>query len=178
MIGLTLWRGWCSVDVATRGEDFRYICTHLEEETAPEIQRLQGQELLSGPANVRLPVVLVGDFNADSLGRNGAVTYGDFIDAGFNDAWLAVHRHSPAGGLTWGHDDLLADPSHPFSWRIDLILYRGAGFVTTGADVLDPRLHRAQAPFWASDHAAVAADFLIERPRFPHEERGFGEPRR
>src|SRR5207245_5787862 len=87
-IGLSVLRGWCSVDVFVRGERFRYICTHLEEETVPQIQLLQALELLSGPAQVNLPVILTGDFNADTLHRNGTQTYDALIAAGFTDAGL------------------------------------------------------------------------------------------
>jgi hypothetical protein len=83
-IGLSLYRGWCSVDVASRGETFRYICTHLEEETAPVIQMAQAQELL-GSLDHNMPVVLVGDLNADPLHRNGTMTYDEFTQAGFKD---------------------------------------------------------------------------------------------
>src|SRR5439155_1730547 len=48
-IGRSVLRGGCSVDVFVRGEQFRYICTHLEEETVPQIQLRQAQEVLSGP---------------------------------------------------------------------------------------------------------------------------------
>ena len=81
-LGLTVLRGWCSVDVWVRGEQFRYICTHLAEETIPQIQLLQAQELLSGPARINLPVILAGDFNADTLHRNGTQTYDAVIAAG------------------------------------------------------------------------------------------------
>jgi endonuclease/exonuclease/phosphatase family metal-dependent hydrolase len=81
-IGLSVLRGWCSVDVSIRGERFRYICTHLEEETFPQIQLLQSQELLSGPARITLPVILAGDFNADTLHRNGTQTYDALIAGG------------------------------------------------------------------------------------------------
>ncbi len=141
-----------------RGERFRYICTHLEEETAPQLQLLQAEELLSGPANVNLPVIIAGDFNADPLHRNATQTYDAFIAAGFGDAWAASHPAALAGGLTWGHDEFLADPGTPFVWRIDLVLFRGAGLMPSEAEALDLNLNLGQPPFWASDHAAVAAE--------------------
>ena len=165
-IGLSVWRGWCSVDVFVRGQNFRYLNAHLEEETVPQLQLLQALELLNGPAKVKLPVVLAGDFNADALGRTGTQTYDAIIAAGFKDAWAVTHPGDPAGGLTWGHDEFLADPVTPFIWRLDYVFYRGAGFVPTHADVLDMGLDQAQPPLWASDHAAVCAGFLIERVPF------------
>jgi len=162
-IGLAVSRGWCSVDVSLRGETFRYICTHLEEETVPQIQLLQAQELLNGPANGDLPTLIAGDFNADPLHRNGTVTYDVFIGAGFTDSWAALHGEDLAGGLTWGHDEFLADPTQPLSWRIDLLLFRGGNFIPAHAEVLDLNLGRTQPPLWASDHAAVEAGFHLRK---------------
>lgn len=160
-------RGWCSVDVFIRGEKFRYICAHLEEETQPEIQGNQAVELIDGPANVRLPVIISGDFNADPLHRNGVETYDAFVAAGFDDAWAELHKANPAGGLTWGHDEFLADPSVPLIWRLDLVWFRGFGLTPTKSQVLDLALDREEPPLWASDHAAVTADFRVQELRPP-----------
>ncbi len=159
--GLPLWYGWCSVDVFVRGQNFRYICAHLTEETAPEIQVLEAQELLAGPANVDLPVIIVGDFNADPFGRDGSIAYGLFPEAGFSDAWAVLHPNIPADGLTWGHDEFLANPAVSFNRRIDLVFYKGAGFIPTQADVVDMELGRTQPPLWATDHAALSAEFQL-----------------
>lgn len=165
-IGLSVYRGWCSVDVSSRGETFRYLCTHLEEETVPAIQLAQAQELL-GSLDPHTPVVLVGDFNADPLHRNGTVTYDEFTQAGFKDAWTALHPHNPAGGLTWGHDADLTDPTFQFVWRLDLVLYRGKAFQPEELEILDARLSRNQPPLWPSDHAAVAVQFELCQPKAP-----------
>jgi endonuclease/exonuclease/phosphatase family metal-dependent hydrolase len=159
--GLPLWYGWCSVDVFVRGQNFRYICAHLTEETAPEIQVLEAQELLAGPANVDLPVMIVGDFNADPFGRDGSIAYGLFPEAGFSDTWAVLHPNIPADGLTWGHDEFLANPAVSFNRRIDLVFYKGAGFIPAQTDVVDMELDRTQPPLWASDHAALSAEFQI-----------------
>ena len=74
-----------------------------------------------------------------------------------------MHRFNRAGGLTWGHDELLADPGVSFDRRIDFVFFRGAGPVPCKADAIDMGLNRATAPLWASDHAAVSAEFLIGR---------------
>lgn len=165
-IGLTVQRGWCSVDAFVRGQTFRYICTHLEEETFPQLQLVQALDLLSGPANVSLPVILAGDFNADSLDRTGTQTYDVLVAAGFKDAWAVTHPNDLGGGLTWGHDEFLADPATAFVWQLDHVFCRGDGFVPSHADVLDLELDRPQPPLWASDHAAVSAGLLIERAPF------------
>lgn len=159
-------RGWCSIDVSFRGENFRYICTHLEEETSPDIQVAQAKELLAGPVKTWLPVVLVGDFNSDPLHRDrpkGEPTaYPKIIAAGFRDAWAALHPFHPAGGLTWGHDEFLADPTLPFDRRIDFVFFRGFDFVPVKAEPIDISLGRTEPPLWASDHAALAAELRIK----------------
>jgi len=157
--GLPLLYGWCSVDVFIRGQNFRYICAHLTEETAPDIQVLEAQELLAGPANTKGAVLIVGDFNADPYERDLSKAYSLFPDAGFSDAWAKLHPNNLTGGLTWGHDEFLAYPSVLFNRRIDLVFYRGAGFVPEQANVVDMYLGRAMPPLWASDHAAVSAAF-------------------
>jgi endonuclease/exonuclease/phosphatase family metal-dependent hydrolase len=158
---LSVPRGWCSVDVTLRGEKFRYLCAHLKEETQPEIQMGQAIEWIEGPANVRMPVILSGDFNADVLHRNGVETYDAFVAAGFDDAWAELHKGNPAGGLTWGHDEFLADPSVPMIWRLDVVWYRGCGLLPRESKALDLVLNRTEAPLWASDHAPVTANFKV-----------------
>lgn len=161
-INLSIYRGWCAVDLLTRGERLRFICAHLEEEILPAVQQAQALELLAGPAATDQPVILVGDFNADPLHRDGVATYDTFPEAGFGDAWLAMNPSDPAGGVTWGHDPLLADPTTLLSWRLDFVFYRGSEFLPLTVDVLDPALGRRQAPLWPSDHAAVFARFALK----------------
>lgn len=162
-VGISVLRGWCSVDVFVRGGNFRFICSHVEEETSPDIQMNQVRELLCGPARTQLPVIIAGDFNADPLHRTGVTrSYDMFTAAGFKDAWATAHPRNPAGGLTWGHDEFLADPSTKFIWRLDLVMYRGGNFVPKSADVLDMVLNRAEPPLWASDHTAVSVEFSLQ----------------
>ena len=161
-LGISVLRGWCSVDVFLRGQTFRYICTHLEEETVPQLQVLQAQELLGGPAKTRLPVVITGDFNSDPLHRDGSLAYDVFTAANYRDAWAVLNPLDPAGGLTWGHDEFLADPNTLFDRRIDFVFYRGSSFVSIQAEPIDMTLDRTQPPLWASDHAALAVELGIK----------------
>lgn len=149
------------MDVNVRGEDFRYVCAHLEQETAPELQVFQAQELIAGPVRTHLPVLLCGDFNADPLHRDGTLAYDTITAAGFRDAWAVLHRNNPAGGLTWGHDEFLADPTTLFDRRIDLVFYKGNSVIPNQSEVVDLSLDRNEAPLWASDHAAVFAEFRL-----------------
>jgi len=164
-LGFGITRGWCSIDVSARGECFRYVCTHLEEETSPLIQVAEARELLAGPARTWLPVVLVGDFNADPLHRDRPAgdpsAYPLIRAAGFCDSWAAVHPFNPKGGLTWGHDEFLADPTALFDRRIDFVFVRGGCLIPLKADAIDMALGRTERPLWASDHAALDVELLI-----------------
>src|SRR5439155_19782426 len=51
-------RGWTAVDVTAHRRSFRFINTHLDA-TSPYHRLAQARELLGGPANTTLPVVLV-----------------------------------------------------------------------------------------------------------------------
>jgi endonuclease/exonuclease/phosphatase family metal-dependent hydrolase len=161
-IGLNILRGWCSIDVQIRGRRFRFINAHLEFELPPglpDIQTLQAGELLLGPASTELPVVLVGDFNSDAYGHYGPGPYALLTGpGGFTDAW-SVARPGELG-LTWGHDEFLADLSVQHIYRLDFVLYRGSAFHATDADTLDPIIGTGP-PLWFSDHKALTAEVAI-----------------
>jgi endonuclease/exonuclease/phosphatase family metal-dependent hydrolase len=170
--GISLTRGWCSVDVTTRGQKFRYISTHLEEELYPKIQVAQALELLLGPAKTAMPVIVVGDFNSDPFGRDGSggYAYKTMTKIGrFTDTWGELHPRNPAGGLTWGHDEYLADPSVHFDRRIDFVFFRGSNFDPISAEPIDIKIRHTmgQPPLWASDHAAVFASLEIDTAPCP-----------
>jgi endonuclease/exonuclease/phosphatase family metal-dependent hydrolase len=147
-------RGWGSIDVTLRGQTFRFINTHLEQDVAEEIQEAQGEEILSGPANTHLPVILVGDFNSRA-DRTGTDTYDNLIKAGFTDAWSATHPREL--GNTWGHDENLLNTTVNLTQRLDLVLFRG-NLCALDADVVGEELtDRTPSGLWPSDHAGVVA---------------------
>lgn len=163
-----LQRGWASVDVKVRGKRFRFVTTHLEADSE-EVRQAQAIEVLEGPANTALPVVLVADANSNANGDATTSAYNFFIDAGFVDAWFAAFPGSQVS--TCCNAALLDNPAFPLSTddegRIDLILYRGArDFAPITVDLLgtDPatdRVSNGMALIWPSDHAAVAAQLRI-----------------
>ena len=157
-------RGWCSVDVAMSGTEFRFICSHLEVESLPLLQLAQADELMEVVNATAGPVILVGDFNADPLDRNGTKATYTRLTEELHDAWTSVFPQHRASGLTWGHDAALADPSDKLEWRIDLVLFKGVNLEPRGMQVIDMRLHQGQPPLWASDHAAVLAQFEVGKP--------------
>jgi endonuclease/exonuclease/phosphatase family metal-dependent hydrolase len=147
-------RGWASVDVGAPGGAIRFITTHLEVASPAEanaVQALQMGELLAGPAETTLPVVLVGDFNA----RPGTPTYERARAAGFDDAWTRAHPDGPAG-LTCCHRLPLDDHADQLRSRIDLIFTRGDLEVTRAVTVGDTP-EDFTAGLWPSDHVGVVA---------------------
>jgi endonuclease/exonuclease/phosphatase family metal-dependent hydrolase len=152
---VTIVRGWDSVDVTSGGHKFRFVNTHLEQEGFfNQVQVFQGDEILNGPANTSLPVILVGDFNSRADGT-GTQTYSNLTGAGFTDAWSVTH---PEGlGNTFGHDPLLRNETPDLTQRIDLVLYRGS-LSAVDADVVGDELgDRTPSGLWPSDHAGLMA---------------------
>jgi hypothetical protein len=152
-------RGWIAADLKVRGKNYRFVTTHLET-FSPDYQAAQTNELLNGPLNTDLPLILGGDLNSDADAPSWAngPAYGILTSAGFVDAWST--RHPNDAGLTWPLfvEDSGIGPST--SQRIDLILTKGYSFapqqvVRTG---LSP-----QNGLWSSDHAGVDAAFKLVR---------------
>jgi endonuclease/exonuclease/phosphatase family metal-dependent hydrolase len=147
-------RGWMSVDATVRGTQVRLISTHLEVSRPPAAaaaQLAQAGELLAGPADTSLPVVMLGDFNS----RPDAPTYAALRAAGFDDAWTRANPSDDAG-FTCCHRAGLADPADTLRSRIDLILTRGA-ITATEAFLVGHRPADMRAGLWPSDHAGVVA---------------------
>ena len=154
---LVLPRGWASVVVKIRGKQFRFVTTHLEA-FSPAVRNAQAAELLAGPAETGLPVVLVGDLNSGPGFDLGAYTA--LQSGGFADAWAG------GPGITCCFAADLSDAGATLTKRIDVVLTRG-GFETVSADVVgeDPA-DRTSSGLWPSDHAGVVATL-----RLPHESR-------
>jgi endonuclease/exonuclease/phosphatase family metal-dependent hydrolase len=150
---ITVLYGWASVDVKFRGREFRFVTTHLESDFE-EVRQAQAAELLAGPLDTELPVILAGDLNSNANGGASATVYFNFLGAGFTDAW---GEDNPGEVIdTCCHDAALVSPT-PFALpfgRIDHILFRGnfgvRGTRITGDDPDD----RIQG-LWPSDHAGV-----------------------
>jgi hypothetical protein len=152
-------RGWGYVDVRVRNREFRFVNTHFEAFDPGEFIRVQqAEELLDGPLDTDLPVVLLGDFNSDA--NDGGLAYTILTGTGgFEDVWSLTNPGEP--GLTCCHDaDLRNDEVHLRS-RIDLVLIRD-GVRARDAHVvgIDPTL-RTPDGLWPSDHAGVVARVMI-----------------
>ncbi len=161
-------RGWASVDAKVRGKSFRFVTTHLEADSEL-VREAQAIEVIAGPANTSLPVVLVADANSNANGDATTPAYSSFIGAGFADAWFESHRGQIVS--TCCNEELLTNPTFPNpaddEGRIDVVLFRGAGdFHALGADLLGTnpatdRVFNGLALIWPSDHAGVSATLQI-----------------
>ncbi len=166
-------RGWAAIDAKVRGKSFRFVTTHLEADDS-EIRNAQALELIAGPANTTLPVVLVADSNSNANGDSEGTLYDStayfaLVGAGFSDAWLEAHPGSVVSTCCNAPD--LTNPDFPQptdnEGRIDLVLFRGArDFSTLGAGLsgVHPadRVSNGLTLIWPSDHAGVAATLQIQ----------------
>lgn len=153
-------RGFISVDAKVRGKVVRFITTHLEDlvpglPDSQQPQVAQAAELLSFVRTTGLPVILVGDFNANAeQGPDHSATTGNITGFGFSDAWRVFNP--PGTGFTWplyAEDFLAGTPVTPYE-RIDLTFARYL-------NVLNVHQTGLTAP-WPSDHTGVVTTVQIE----------------
>jgi endonuclease/exonuclease/phosphatase family metal-dependent hydrolase len=141
-------RSWGRVDVRVEGRPVRFVNTHTEAYDGPA-RDAQRDELLAATADVDVPVVLVGDFNAtpDQVG----------LPDGWTDAWTA----GKGDGFTCGQAADLANPASTLRRRIDYVWVRDAEVLS--AQVVGDRPEDRTTPhgLWPSDHACVVADLDV-----------------
>jgi hypothetical protein len=153
---------WQSIDVKVHGNAFRFITTHLDA-LAPGgiVSGPQAQELLAGPANTSLPVVVTGDMNSGPIVAPAA--YNAFVTGGLSDTWTAAGLGAPP--LTCCHlapKDRSSDPNATYTEDPDHVFTRG------NFSVLNEHLVGNMAPnpapesfIWPSDHAGMVAKLAI-----------------
>jgi endonuclease/exonuclease/phosphatase family metal-dependent hydrolase len=160
---ITFLRGWNSADVTVDGETFRLVNTHLEP--VSELARLaQAQELLNGPGNTPLPLVLIGDLNTEAAppaAAPGGATYASLLAAGFLDA-LAAAGIGDQSTCCQGAD--LLNPASLLSSRIDLALVRGGLEVLSAEIVGEAQADRSALGLWPSDHAGIVVTLQVPEP--------------
>jgi endonuclease/exonuclease/phosphatase family metal-dependent hydrolase len=161
---VTFTRGWAAADAVVGRRTVRFLTTHLETFAAP-IQVAQATELLAGPANTSLPLILVCDCNSDARGQgpDTTPTYGLLLAAGLTDAWAEQRPHAP--GLTCCQEADLANPESAFSERIDLVMLRDHFDVLQARRVGIRPVNDADpaGPLWPSDHAGVVVTVAAPR---------------
>jgi endonuclease/exonuclease/phosphatase family metal-dependent hydrolase len=159
---VTVPRGWISVDGKLRGKKFRFVNTHLESFSLA-VQSAQAYELIQGPCNTALPVILAGDLNSDaeSSDPNLSAAYRSLIAYGFADSWSAAHAGDP--GLTWPlhAEDPFTASTQP-TQRIDVVLSRGEIGITEAELVGQSTQDLMPTGLWPSDHAGVIASFNLK----------------
>jgi hypothetical protein len=138
-------------DFGKRGETFRVITTHLDA-LVPAIGDAQAHELIVGPANTTLPMIVMGDLNSPADG-SGSPAHQDFLGAGFQDTWTATHGIDT--GFTAQPKVDLKAPDFGATQRIDYVFTRGGfsadGMRVEGTDLRD----KTPSGLWPSDHAAI-----------------------
>ena len=153
----TVLEGWVSIDFRFRGRTMRFITTHLDA-NAPPIRLAQANEILNGPANTDLPVILAGDMNTTST----TDTYSAITAAGFSDVWAGLHP-ADAGFTCCQTVSAINNPISALYQRVDLVLLRGdliAGSIARlGAN---PQMRTASG-LWPSDHAGLVATREFEK---------------
>ena len=142
-------RGFVIVDVEVKGQDYRFVSTHLEVRGAEGsvfriVQSAQMVELLltlDSFSNISpKPVILVGDFNSsptDVPGTYGSLQYippyllatdpsymlalypYEYSGRYYLDTWLEQKKYDD--GFTDGFDEFVSDPTAILHSRIDLI---------------------------------------------------------
>lgn len=146
---ITALRGWASVEVTEGGVTIRVIDTHLEA-LYPPVAAAQASEILTGPANTSLPVVVAGDLNSGPGTDLSAYTA---LAGSLTDTW-PVTRPNTAGPTCCLHGEDSFPYASTASERIDLVLSRGLLPIT---DVLVGTTDLTPSGLYPSDHAGVLA---------------------
>lgn len=155
---LEVLRGYVAFDAVLHGRPFRFVSTHLEPVTVPELQDLQlaqADELMEAAGDGT--VIVLGDLNTGP----GDPTYIHLTASGFSDAWFALHPDDP--GFTCCFFPNLTTGRTPDS-RIDLVLYRNGDVTTlapTAARISGGSLIPGQA-FYPSDHQGLTLTFDMD----------------
>lgn len=150
---ITVREGWAAVDVKAQGRMLRFITTHLEAGArAPAIRLAQAAELLAGPANTTLDVVLAGDLNSTT----DTDAYVLLRSAGLRDAWADL-RPSEPGFTAYQVTSSINNPISTLWKRIDYALVRGALAAEHVELVGDTPSTRTPSGLWPSDHAGLVA---------------------
>ena len=104
-----------------------------------------------------LPLIVVGDFNAEAPGGDA---YVPMLNAEYEDTWTE-RVGAPAEGFTCCQDSTLLNPDLDLHERIDLIFARDIGLQRVVARTgLDKPWQKTASGLWPSDHAAVFASLV------------------
>jgi endonuclease/exonuclease/phosphatase family metal-dependent hydrolase len=150
----TILRGWSYIDIETEGKVFRMINTHLDP-TVENIRNEQALEILKGPANTCLPVIITGDLNATP----SSTTYNLFVNEGFRDTWGEIGE---IPGFTDKQSADLLNADSLLNRRIDYVLFKN-GWEPYEVEVVgESQKDRTITGLWPSDHAGVSGTLLLK----------------
>lgn len=152
-------RGYQAVDAVIHGQEYRFVNTHFEVEDAPCLtaagpvicQDVQAEELMRELADEHLPVILVGDFNAEP----GTTAYNTIANAGYLDTWPVGYNYAGDSGNTCCQSETLDNVESQLTQRIDHIFLSKAGLrqvsgLSTVVGDWDQR--KTPSGLWYSDH--------------------------
>ncbi len=153
---VTLLGGFESIDVTVFGFAIaRFISTHLDG-FSQTVRNAQVQQLINGPINTKIPVIMSGDLNAPP----GSSSYNLFVSAQLTDAWTIVNPTNP--GLTCcqvlqngATVDIINNPTSFLAERVDMVFTRGIFHATNAALVGADPSTRTASGLWPSDHAGL-----------------------
>ncbi len=160
-------RGYNAVDAVVDGREFRCVNTHLEVSGAPCLtesgpvicQDVQAAELHEALADEELPVILVGDINAEP----GETAYETFASNGYLDTWTVRYPYNDESGVTCCQSELLSNVENQLDKRIDHIFISedvNVWFaVTTVVGDWDQR--KTPSGLWYSDHGGPWARLYV-----------------
>lgn len=129
-------RGFIRVEIEVGGRRLNFVTTHLDYQFE-DGRVFETEQLLRALADVRGPLLVVGDFNEEPPGGS----YGMMLKAGFADAWA----QDMAAGLTY--------PADKPTKRIDYVFYRGLGEDVRAAATVPDTL--------ASDHRPLVVQLRL-----------------
>ena len=162
-------RGWTAVDAKVRGsKKLRFVNSHLEafdpESVHPSIRALQAGELVApgGPANSKLPVVLLGDFNSDvktEVKPGDSQAYRVLKMAGFRERGAS----KPLSCCISSSYDLKSGGSRAeFNHQVDHVMTDTPNKIKLISSSVTG-LSKAKSGYWDSDHAGIFSSLLIQR---------------
>ena len=175
--GISIPRGYVSIEATVNQKTYRFINTHLE--AFSELIRLpQAQELAASFTSETLPIILVGDFN--TFDPTPPTPYNDAtyqfltLEAGYEDTWDYNLYGNQGDGFTSPQASGLMNPLPNLYQRIDLIFARNYGgpagnneIGPVQAEVIGDELQdRTPSGLWPSDHAGVVAKLHLSSLAF------------
>jgi endonuclease/exonuclease/phosphatase family metal-dependent hydrolase len=157
---ITIRRAWAYIDAKFHATNFRFIDTQLEA-FDPNVNYDQAKEMLSGPADTSLPVIIAMDSNSKANPPENPFTrtYHEFLKDGFRDTWTETQGDAP--GLTCCQSPALTNPVSTVSKRIDLILFHG-DLEARSVEIFGGQTADRAEGLWPSDHLGVAARLETE----------------